>query len=227
MNAVNATENLFASLGLNTVEAQSKATNDASELGLETFLKLMITQLNNQDPFKPMENGDFLGQIAQFGTVSGLDKLNNSFDGLAGSLTGNQALQASSLVGRQVLVPIEQGYLGAGGVIAGRVDLDASATNLTVQVSDAGGQLIRDLSLGTQQPGSVEFAWDGMKNDGSYAPPGAYAIRVTAERGDGSETLQSQLYSTVESVSLKGPNGLDLNLAGLGSLPLDQVNQIY
>jgi len=227
MNAVNATENLFASLGLNNVEEQSKAKKDAGDLGLDTFLKLMITQLNNQDPFKPMENGDFLGQIAQFGTVSGLDKLNNSFDGLAGSLTGNQALQASSLVGRRVLAPVEQGYLAAGGSVAGRVDLDASAANLKVQVADASGQLVRDMSLGTQPPGTVEFAWDGIKDDGTYAPPGAYAVRVIAERGGVGETLQTQLYATVDSVSLNGPQGLSLNLAGLGALPLDQVNQIY
>jgi flagellar basal-body rod modification protein FlgD len=227
MSAVNATENLFASLGLNKIEEQGKAKKDASDLGLETFLKLMITQLNNQDPFKPMENGEFLGQIAQFGTVSGLDKLNQSFDGLASSLTGNQALQASSLVGRQVLAPIERGYLAPGGMIAGRVDLDASASNLKVQVMDATGQLVRDLSLGTQAPGTVEFAWDGVKNDGTYAPPGAYSLRVSADRGDGSETLQTQLYATVDSVSLNGAQGLSLNLAGLGPLPLDQVNQIH
>ncbi len=226
MSAITSADSLFADLGLASAKPSDRK-NDASELGLETFLKLMVTQLNNQDPFKPMENGEFLGQIAQFGTVTGLDKLNASFNGLAAGLTSNQALQASGLVGREVLAPIEQGYLSAGGRIAGRAQLDATAADLRVQVLDRAGQLVRELPLGTQAAGAVEFAWDGLKNDGSFAEPGIYTLRAVAERGTGSETLQTQLYATVDSVNLNGAQGLSLNLAGLGSLPLDQVNQIH
>ena len=87
MNSIGTQENLFASLGLASGDAQGRGTNKANELGLNTFLKLMVTQLNNQDPFKPMENGDFLGQIAQFGSVTGLEQLNDNFESLAASIT--------------------------------------------------------------------------------------------------------------------------------------------
>jgi len=75
------------------------------DLGLNDFFKLMVTQLKNQDPMKPLENGEFLSQIAQFGTVSGIDKLNKTFEGLAANLTSGQAIQAGNLIGREVLVP--------------------------------------------------------------------------------------------------------------------------
>ena len=87
MSGINTQEDFFANLGLSAPESQATATNKAEELGLNTFLKLMVTQLNNQDPFKPMENGEFLGQIAQFGSVTGLEKLNQNFESLAASIT--------------------------------------------------------------------------------------------------------------------------------------------
>ena len=107
MSGIDAQQDLFADLGLARAESPTSGTNKATDLGLNTFLKLMVTQLNNQDPFKPMENGDFLGQIAQFGSVTGLEKLNQNFESLAGSITSGQALQARGLVEREVLVPIE------------------------------------------------------------------------------------------------------------------------
>src|SRR5262245_53832534 len=97
-----------------------------SELGQEDFLRLMITQFKNQDPFKPMENGEFLAQLAQFSTVKGLDDLNNSFGNLSSSVVSNQALQASSLLGRTVLVDGNMGNLDAGGQLSGAVELQSS-----------------------------------------------------------------------------------------------------
>ncbi len=114
MNSITAQDDLFSSLGLASGDTQSRGTNDANELGLNTFLKLMVTQLNNQDPFKPMENGDFLSQIAQFGSVTGLEQLNKSFESLSTNITSGQALQAGSLVGREVLAPVDSGYLMPG-----------------------------------------------------------------------------------------------------------------
>ena len=84
------------------------------DLGQEDFLHLMLTQLKNQDPFKPMESGEFLGQIAQFGTVQGLAGLQTSFDSLSSSLVSNQALQASTVVGRSALVQTSTIGIAAG-----------------------------------------------------------------------------------------------------------------
>src|SRR5262245_4718275 len=134
-----------------------------SELGQEDFLKLMITQFKNQDPFKPMENGEFLAQLAQFSTVKGLDDLNSSFANLSSSVVSNQALQASSLLGRTVLVDGNVGNLVAGGSLGGAVDLPSSASDVIVQISDRNGTLVRQIDLGTQGAGLARFTWDGQR----------------------------------------------------------------
>jgi flagellar basal-body rod modification protein FlgD len=220
-------DDLFASLGLATPQAANTPTNDATDLGLDTFLKLMVTQLNNQDPFKPMENGNFLGQIAQFGSVTGLEKLNQNFESLAASITSGQALQAGGLVGREVLVPLEAGYLVPGQAIRGRVDLDQSSPQVTARISDISGQLIREMPLGSSPAGTLDFSWDGLDEFGTYAPPGIYNINIEAVYGGQTVDLQTQLYSRVESVNLSDRNGLALNLEGLGPIAFNNVKQVF
>jgi flagellar basal-body rod modification protein FlgD len=226
MSSISATDDLFATLGLSR-EPEQRSGNDATKLGLETFLKLMVTQLNNQDPFEPMDNGQFLGQIAQFGTVSGLNDLNEAFSGLSANLTSGQALQAGGLVGRRVLVPLETGNLESGEALRGQVELNESAADVVVRVSDTYGQLVRELHVGPHEAGPIDFAWDGLTDTGDYAPPGRYQVRVEAERSSGAEVLQTRLYATVDSVSLGGSGGLTLNLAGLGPVPFNNVNEIH
>jgi len=107
-------------------------------LGQEAFLELMLTQIKNQDPLSPMESGDFLSQIAQFGTVNGITELNKSFAALTSSLQSSQALQASTLVGNTVLVPGDTSELVSGGQISGAIDLNSSTSNLVLNIFDAG-----------------------------------------------------------------------------------------
>ena len=227
MNGINTQDDFFANLGLSAPQAQATATNKAEELGLNTFLKLMVTQLNNQDPFKPMENGEFLGQIAQFGSVTGLEKLNQNFESLAASITSGQALQAGSLVGREVLAPVETGYLAPGGSVRGQVSLDQSSPAVTVRVTDQVGQLVREMPMGSAAAGNLNFSWDGMDDAGNFADPGHYNIRVEAMQNDRAVDLQTKIFSRVESVNLSGRNGLTLNLEGLGSIDFNNVQQIY
>lgn len=227
MSTITSQDDLFASLGLAAQDTQSRGTNNANELGLNTFLKLMVTQLNNQDPFKPMENGEFLSQIAQFGSVTGLEQLNQNFEDLAGSITSNQALQAGSLVGRDILAPVETGYLMPGGSLRGQVELDQSSPEVTVRITDQVGQLVREMPMGSAPPGALEFNWDGMDDLGNYAPPGHYNIQVQAVQNDRVVDMQTKLFATVESVNLNGRDGLTLNLEGLGPISFNNVQQIY
>lgn len=226
--SIDTSNNAYAALGLAQPEQQATRAKDASALGLDTFMKLMITQLNNQDPSNPVENGEFLGQMAQFGAVSGLDQLNKQFTELSAALTSSQALQAGALVGREVLAPIDTGRLSSGGSIRGQVELDSSASDLVVNITDQAGQLVRELRLGSQQPGPVSFSWDGLTEGGDFASPGLYTARVQVRNGDTAEELQTQLFASVESVSL-GANQTDLtlNLQGLGPVSFKNVSQIH
>lgn len=227
MNTLNTQEDLFASLGLASRPDTARAANDAGDLGLNDFLKLMVTQLNNQDPFEPMDNGDFLSQIAEFGSVTGLEELNQNFTDLAASITSNQALQAGSLVGREVLAPVDTGYLLTGGSLRGQVELEQSSPQVTVRVFDQVGQLVREMPMGSAPPGALKFTWDGINDLGEFVAPGHYSIRVEAIQNDRAVEMQTKMFATVESVNLNGRNGLTLNLEGLGPIAFNNVQQIY
>lgn len=203
----------------------SSARND--ELGQSDFLTLMITQFKNQDPFKPMENGEFLGQLAQFSTVSGIDSLNSSFAGLRESIAGEQALQAANLVGHDVLAVTDVGYLGAGQSVQGVIELDSSASAVQIDILDESGDLLQTLNLGEQPAGIAHFSWDGRNQTGELMQPGQYQFKARVVRGSQVESAVTAIQSSIESVTLGQYGGeMLLNLTGGGVLSLRQVYQI-
>jgi len=216
--------------GLGGVEFRTlqdiSAESSRKELGQEEFLELMTTQLQNQDPLKPMENGDFLAQIAQFSTVEGIGDLNENFSALSESLVSSQALQATNLVGHRVLAPTGVAALAQGGSIRGALELPAASGEVVVNVYDQSGQVIRRLELGSQAAGSADFQWDGLKNDGTFAAPGNYFISAEAGIDGQFESVETLLASEVRSVTLSNSGGLLLDLDGIGSLDFNEVRQI-
>ncbi|MEQ1635483.1 MAG: flagellar hook assembly protein FlgD [Methylococcales bacterium] len=192
------------------------------------FLKLMTTQMTHQDPSKPMENGDFLSQMAQFGTVSGIQDLQKSFSEFASSVGSGQSLQAAGLVGHSVLAPATEGLLETGKALKGEVTLTDSTTNLTLKVvNKKTGEEVQTLQLGTQAKGSVPFSWDGLNDKGQMADPGNYKVVASATVGDKDTVMETQLQARVESVTMgSGTNGLNVNLAGGNSVSFNQVKQI-
>lgn len=197
----------------------------SNELGQEQFLQLMIAQLKNQDPMKPMENGEFLGQMAQFGTVSGIQDLQKSFSSFASSLQSNQALMASSLVGRAVLVPGSQvAYNGSPALAA--AELSQAASDVRVSVLDGSGQVLRQFTLGPQSAGTVKFSWDGLADNGAAIPPGTYTLRAEAVSGGKTSALSTYVVARVDSVSLGGQQGITLNLWDGSTTTLDKVKEI-
>ncbi|MGQ0699762.1 MAG: flagellar hook assembly protein FlgD [Panacagrimonas sp.] len=197
---------------------------ERTELGQQDFLKLMTTQLQYQDPFKPMESGEFLGQIAQFSTVSGIQGMQESLAGLSAALTSNQSLQAASLVGHGVMVPGDSGYLFAEGGLAGVAEVPASGS-LSVEITDASGQVVRRLDLGTQPAGNASFAWDGLDDAGNRMTEGIYGVRAALDSGGANTSVATQTMGLVNSVSL-GANGLTLNLFGMDPVALTEVREI-
>jgi len=223
MSTINASSAAsFSDLGL---ALQQNAVKKKAQLDQADFLKLMTTQLKNQDPTKPMDNAQFLGQIAQFSTVTGIQELQQSFAGLATSLQSAQTLQATQLVGHGVLVPGEGALLGAAGTLDAAAEVTASG-GVSVDVVDASGQLVRRLDLGTRPAGLAEFSWDGLDAAGNRAPPGAYFFRAQLAQGATPQALQTYAIDTVASVSI-GADGVTLNLSGLGPTRLADVRQIY
>lgn len=221
----NGFNSLINDLSLGAPPAEDKKKND--QLGQADFLELMVTQLKNQDPFKPAENGDFIAQMAQFSSVSGLAELQQSFEKLATSMQSNQALQASSLVGRTVMAPSESASLSVGGSVTGAIDLPASSGSVMLAISDASGQLVRKIELGTQAAGEVAFHWDGLSDNGEQAAAGRYFINAEAVLEDESYVLNTLISASVESVTLgTGGSGLALNLTDGNVVGLSSVREI-
>ncbi|MDT8438403.1 MAG: flagellar hook assembly protein FlgD [Wenzhouxiangellaceae bacterium] len=197
-------------------------------LGQDDFLRLMITQLRNQDPFQPMENGQFLGQMAQFSTVTGINQLNDSFAAASSALTSNQALQAASLVGREMLVPSESIHFDGTAPARGALAVPPGASGVSVSIFDASGELVRQFPA-TIDPalGRADFSWDGLGADGEPLPAGTYRIEAQAQLPSGSQSLVPLVWGRIDSVSLAGPGGrIDVNLLGLGSTSLSQALEI-
>lgn len=197
----------------------------SNELGQDEFLKLMLTQIKYQDPMKPMENGEFIGQMAQFSTVSGIEKMNASIESLSSAYGSSQTLQASQLIGREVLLSdntleLDASESGAGG----RFDLDASSGSVTVDVMDPGGSLVRRMSLGQQAAGPHDFHWDGRDDNGDPVAAGTYNAVITAEGANGDDVslpvLVARLVGSVEfdpdgQVTLATDTGDTFNLSDI------------
>ena len=197
------------------------------ELGQADFLRLMTTQLQNQDPFKPMENGDFLAQMAQFSTVSGIDRLESSFNSTADALTGNQALQAASLVDREVLVPSDRGVFDGENPLAGAVELPGGASAAVLDVRDAQGQLVAQLPLAAGPGERAAFRWDGVGADGELAAAGTYRLEARYLVGRETAAAEPLVWGSVDSVSLQGPGGgISINVAGMGAMSLGRALEI-
>jgi flagellar basal-body rod modification protein FlgD len=202
-------------------------TTQKKELGKNEFLELLVAQLNNQNPLEPQENGEFIAQLAQFSQVEGIEQLNSSMESLLSGYQSSQALQASSLVGRKVIVPTEKAVVDTSETFKGSLVLPVTSSNVYVNVYDNAGNTVNRVNLGQQAAGNVSFMWDGKDASGKVMPPGTYKFEAQATYADGTKGLYTLLPANVDSVVL-GQNGgeMKLNLAGIGSVPLSQVKII-
>lgn len=212
-------DNRFASLGLQTQQAER-----SNSLGQADFLRLMTEQLKNQDPLKPLDNAQFLGQLAQFSTVQGIDKMQNAMEAVASVMESDQTLRAAALVGRDALVEVSTVELAAGAGVSGEVSAPSSGP-ITFEIVDAGGTRVRQMTIEAGAAGNTAFQWDGRNDAGQAAAAGRYTIRAVSGAGDATEALAVRVAARVDSVSIE-PTGLVLNLSGLGSHPLSAIRRI-
>lgn len=210
------------SLGANATGSDTKKKADS--LGQADFLRLMTEQLQHQDPLNPMQNSEFLGQLAQFSTVQGIQGLQSSMDGFSSSLATDQMLRGASLVGRNVLVPSAKMSLGAEGSVNGVVAAPDSGT-VTFDVTDANGQSVRKFTVQAEKAGEVSFEWDGKDADGKRLPAGTYGVTASYGTGEAKKDLSTYVEARVDSVTV-GSDGVFLDLAGLGTAPMDYVLRI-
>lgn len=214
-------ENPWAALGL----ASQAPTRDTS-LGQADFLRLMTEQLKHQDPLKPMENTEFLGQLAQFSTVQGIQDMQGAMGSMASVMESDQTLRAAALVGHDALVQADAVELqaGADGGLSGEVEA-VSGGPVRIDIVDASGAIVHTTTLEADGAGPVGWEWDGLDGDGVPVDAGRYGIVATSGTGEDATALEVRLQARVDSVSI-GAAGLVLNLAGLGSHSLSSVRRL-
>lgn len=209
--------------------ANPKATTGTSSSGVQAtedrFLKLLVTQMKNQDPLNPLDNAQVTSQMAQLSTVTGIEKLNTSLEAMSQSFMANQSLQAANMIGHSVLVPGNTLTLKDGTAIAG-LDLQGNADKVEVTIKNKDGVVVQTVDLGNQKAGSLPFAWDGKDNGGNAAPDGNYTFEVKATIGTDKVTVDKLALGQVSSVTL-GATGVSLDVAGLGSVDATKVKQIF
>ncbi|SET66044.1 flagellar hook assembly protein FlgD [Variovorax sp. OV084] len=203
----------------------SNVSNEDSE---QRFLKLLVTQLNNQDPLNPMQNAELTSQLAQMSTVSGIEKLNSTLSGLVNQTNSNQLLQATSLIGYNVLSPgdtlitkaPEEGKEPASQAFA--VELPGTASDVDIKIVDGTGKVVRTISAGSMTEGVNAVTWDGKDDTGAVVPAGAYRFTVDATNGSATVKATSLTFSQVAAVK-QGTNGVSLELMTGNNISLSDV----
>ena len=209
----------------------ASATNSATggkALGKDAFLQLLVTQLKNQNPLDPQDNSAFVAQLAQFSSLEGITTLNSTVSGLAGNYNSSQALQASSLVGRNVIVQTNTAQLADPSKgLTGSVTVPSSIAGGTVSITDSSGTVVRTIDLGSRAAGSASFTWDGKDKDGNLVKTGTYTVKANASINGTATDLATYLPATVNSVTISQTGGeLMLNLSGKGTVALSKVQTI-
>ncbi|MDP1733954.1 MAG: flagellar hook assembly protein FlgD [Sulfuritalea sp.] len=205
-----------------TVNTKAKSTTADTQ---DRFLKLLTTQLKNQDPLNPMDNAQLTSQLAQISTVDGIERLNATLQKLVSSSVDAEAVQAAGLVGHQVMVAGSGLTLTDAGA-AGGVELAAAADQVTLTIKDTNGLTIRTIELGNLNAGMHNFGWDGKADSGAQAVNGAYSVSVAAKRG--SETVQASSLQLAGVLSVnRSSQGVTLDLGQLGLAKMSDIKQIF
>lgn len=221
VQASSSTSDPFAAIN---ATAKGAAGVSKTENPQDRFLKLLVTQLKNQDPLNPLDNAQMTSQLAQMSTVSGIEKLNTTLNSLVDSFSNSQSMQAASLIGKSVLTPGTQLSL-SNSVAYGGVNLGAAADNVKLSILNSAGQVIQTQDLGSRSAGVFNFAWDGMTDTGTKAADGIYKFSVQATQGGNQVTADALQIGTVSAL-VRTSSGFLLDLGALGTVDFTNVQQI-
>lgn len=215
--------NAVSSALLDAVNPAKTARSTADE-AQDRFMTLLITQMQNQDPLNPMDNAQMTSQLAQLSTVTGIEKLNNTMESLIGNVQSSQTFQASSMIGRNVLVPGNILQLSGNDSKFG-VELPVDVDKLNVSIRDTNGNLVKELALGAQKAGVIPLSWNGYNDIGTDMADGRYSFEVSATIAGNKVSAGSLSQGQVASIA-NSSQGLTLNLKDLGSVGLNDIRQV-
>ncbi|MDR8048853.1 flagellar hook assembly protein FlgD [Burkholderia cenocepacia] len=212
---------------MNTNNVSSTNGTSASDLQA-TFLKLLVTQLQNQDPTSPVDSSQMTSQLAQINTVSGIAQLNTSLTSLSTQLAAGQQTQAALLIGTNVLAPGNSVAVKGGAASPFGVSLANSVSNLTITVKNSAGAVVNTINAGAQSAGTVPFNWTPTDAAGNVLPDGTYTVSASYTNSAGTPQAATTLAAaTVQSVVKQADGTAGLVLSNGTTVGLTQVASIF
>jgi flagellar basal-body rod modification protein FlgD len=220
---------------MNSVQETSRQTLPATTTGTspknsieepqERFLKLLVTQMKNQNPLNPLDNAEITSQLAQISTVTGIDKLNNTLEKFLSGMEDSRVMEAAQLIGHKALVPGKSLLLENNAALGG-FELPQAVDQLNITILDNSGIAVQTLELGAQSQGINTFLWDGMTSSGTHAINGNYTFSASAKLGDQEITAKPLALGLVSSVS-PGEHEAVLDMGELGLFGMADIKQIF
>ena len=205
-----------------TTTAPKKTSLDQTD-----FLKLMTTQMSNQDPFQPQDNTQMIAQMAQFSTVTGIQQLNTTMSTMATQISDNQIATVASFAGKTVLVPGTTALADSTGSISGAIDLPNSVTALNVQITDQSGNVVKNLNLGANPAGLIGFSWDGKDANGNPVGKSSYNVSATAMAGGKSTAQATDVYAPITEVPIPAAGQTqNFVVGGVGTVKMSDIKSI-
>ena len=207
--------NLGTAVGSTTSTTSNNATDP--EASQDRFLKLLVAQLNNQDPLNPMDNAQMTTQMAQINTVSGIQELNATLKGMAEQMSATQSLQGATLIGRDVLID-GNALSFEGNAAKGALSLPSTASQVYVDIVGVNGAVLDTVDMGARSAGQHAFEWD------TGAIPVASVASFNVRASQGAEVITATPLSRVKVASVGMSNGaMNLQLANGRTVPYDQA----
>lgn len=218
-----------SNLSNDTMSSNGTSTTGTSASDLQaTFLKLLVTQLQNQDPTSPVDSSQMTTQLAQINTVSGIAQLNTSLTSLSTQLAAGQQTQAALLIGSNVLAPGNSLTVKSGAATPFGVQLASNVSNLTLTVKNAAGTVVNTINAGSQSAGTVPFNWTPTDASGNTLSDGKYTISATYTDANGTPQTATVLTAAqVQSVVKQADGTAGLVLSNGSTVGLTQVGAIY
>jgi len=224
MSTIDSNQSLNAILDKLGVNKQDETTTKRrDQLGQADFLKLMTTQLQNQDPFKPMDNADFIAQMAQFSTVTGITDMGETLKGMSDQLQEFRIATASNLLGHSVLVPGNLARPDENGEIHGVVDLPSSASTSNIRFTNEQGEILHQVDMGAQPRGLVGFSWLDIPSE-ILESGDAIRVEAYADTGNGLEAVSPSVFADVLAATTgNGRDGVQLDVRDYGTISAAEV----
>jgi len=198
--SVSSTNNSLEQINSSYQSNEPDKNEKEEALGRDTFLTMLVAQLENQDPLNPMDGTDFSAQLAQFSQLEQLINLNDSMETLASSFTASTDGDVIGYIGRQVTGTVDVMNVDQGAVSGGFYNL-GQPSDIMITVTDADGKVIKTLYEGQQSAGSHLISWDGTDNNSEAVKDGTYKYSVMANTGSGFSEIPSSVTGNVEGVT--------------------------